>query len=556
MRPWCLLEIWHAHRCRRPVLLIPVESSGFSRKTAAHLVRNLETELDRCNPGALGMVREQIAHKGASLSNFKSTVLAALQLDVDEPPHPLMWAPHASDHQLKAMVFDLMNKLAEVSGRKIRWKGRVPLDGAADAIVKMERRVQNRVSSRVSATLRISSRLTSRRRRSRSEDMINDSKSSCESVVVDIPNEGAHGAGGNSTHQKWRCALQAERMIGYLAHEADRYSAMAQLGAGAESEPPEIFVSFHPEATATAQKLSVRLASQVDGPIFTDVFGGARVWEQGANHSSKPLDETAGIAEASPHADPDEVAELQQRLHLVKTAKNLIFLQTMEASRHPFLVLELYTAIIHGVPISPILVSRGGYNFMQSVSDFCRFDVVGAAAYPHAWPVALKVMELNRIKPKRLRWAVSGEIPSLISVTLRLGSDSLFAAACDDIIARVESAQASAASESYQSRSNAGFDWAVGIAGVKLVNKFSLPEDLHTDTAGEDTEGDDDGDSGGGKMESFIRVVIRLQAWQRGVSARGRIVRVPAVISMPITPTALDIFGVASGPYGEDARVC
>ena len=116
---------------------------------------------------------------------------------------------------------------------------------------------------------------------------------------------------------------------------------------------------------------------------------------------------------------------------------------------------------------------------------------------------------------------------------------------CADIMGRVEMlAQSSAASQSFQARSNAGFDWAVGIAGVKLVNQFSRPQwaDLQSDTAGDDTAViDDDDDIGGAELEKVLRVIIRLQAWQRGVIARRRILgRVPQVASLHATPPALE----------------
>lgn len=57
-RPWCLLELYEARRYGIPVIPVVMSGRGFSMKEASHFLRNLETELERENPGAIGVIQE------------------------------------------------------------------------------------------------------------------------------------------------------------------------------------------------------------------------------------------------------------------------------------------------------------------------------------------------------------------------------------------------------------------------------------------------------------------------------------------------------------------
>jgi len=63
LRPWCLLEIWHAHTISKPIVLMPIENSGFTRQGAEHTLRNLESELEAKSPGALQLIKKQLSQR-------------------------------------------------------------------------------------------------------------------------------------------------------------------------------------------------------------------------------------------------------------------------------------------------------------------------------------------------------------------------------------------------------------------------------------------------------------------------------------------------------------
>ena len=51
-RPWCLLELWESVRMKVPVVVMQLERAGYTMDEAMHLIRNLEEELPKRNPGA------------------------------------------------------------------------------------------------------------------------------------------------------------------------------------------------------------------------------------------------------------------------------------------------------------------------------------------------------------------------------------------------------------------------------------------------------------------------------------------------------------------------
>ena len=63
LRPWCLLEIWHAHTMSVPVVLLPIESSGFTRASAEHTLRHLESELEAKSPGAMHLIKKHLSQR-------------------------------------------------------------------------------------------------------------------------------------------------------------------------------------------------------------------------------------------------------------------------------------------------------------------------------------------------------------------------------------------------------------------------------------------------------------------------------------------------------------
>ena len=90
------------------------------------------------------MYPRPLATRSCRFDSFKRSIGMALKLDLgaveDEQPsrrlsrvlseagecrenmgRHLLWAPHASDHQLSANLHDIITAIAAASGRKLRW---------------------------------------------------------------------------------------------------------------------------------------------------------------------------------------------------------------------------------------------------------------------------------------------------------------------------------------------------------------------------------------------------------------------------------------------------
>ena len=63
LRPWCLLEIWHAYTISVPVVLMPIENSGFTRRGTEHTLRHLESELEAKSPGAMHLIKKHLSQR-------------------------------------------------------------------------------------------------------------------------------------------------------------------------------------------------------------------------------------------------------------------------------------------------------------------------------------------------------------------------------------------------------------------------------------------------------------------------------------------------------------
>ena len=83
-RPWCLLEIWEAHRNGVPVLplvITPVHGQrGFDSARACSQLAALETEL---SPSALAVVATHLAAQQppVPMPDFKAALMRAMGLD-------------------------------------------------------------------------------------------------------------------------------------------------------------------------------------------------------------------------------------------------------------------------------------------------------------------------------------------------------------------------------------------------------------------------------------------------------------------------------------------
>ena len=114
-RPWCLLELLEAKIKAIPVVIVQMAGGGFTFSDARDLVQNFEEKMKTRNPSGLEFLQAKL---GRDLSELKEAVLHAL--DANEGS-TLVFNSHANDSALLATMKDLVEKMAEVTNRKIEW---------------------------------------------------------------------------------------------------------------------------------------------------------------------------------------------------------------------------------------------------------------------------------------------------------------------------------------------------------------------------------------------------------------------------------------------------
>lgn len=63
-RPWCILELWEAHRKQIPVLVLPVAGRRYDPAAARRFVLALEDSLEEQNPDGLALIRDHLRSQG------------------------------------------------------------------------------------------------------------------------------------------------------------------------------------------------------------------------------------------------------------------------------------------------------------------------------------------------------------------------------------------------------------------------------------------------------------------------------------------------------------
>jgi len=130
-RPFCLLEIREAMRLKKPIVLLELKGPGqsFSFDAAFALISDLESNLPRLNPSAVGELKAHL--KKEPLSELQVTVQKALEMG--RAAGVSHFNINGTANQLEAELVDLVECLAKATMRTVRWKGG-DLNGRADTI--------------------------------------------------------------------------------------------------------------------------------------------------------------------------------------------------------------------------------------------------------------------------------------------------------------------------------------------------------------------------------------------------------------------------------------
>jgi hypothetical protein len=141
-RPWCLLELWEAHRHAIPVVPVRIAAvpgqPSFDDVAMLALLTKLEVALDQHTPGAFALVQEHIQAQGATVDDLKRVLLQATGLAQKQEEctdasdgvasneksqlRQLTWDPSAPDLLMTAATQRLVDRMATVTNRKLRWR--------------------------------------------------------------------------------------------------------------------------------------------------------------------------------------------------------------------------------------------------------------------------------------------------------------------------------------------------------------------------------------------------------------------------------------------------
>ena len=134
-RPWCLLELFEAKTREIPIVLLNVEGGNFDLTKMEAFITDLQDEMGQSNPAGLELLEQEL--HPTPLSTLKSTVLEVLQNEFAANNTVLTWNSSAGDRAMLAAFKDLIERMGEVTKRKIVWqparKG-MPLPWAVNAI--------------------------------------------------------------------------------------------------------------------------------------------------------------------------------------------------------------------------------------------------------------------------------------------------------------------------------------------------------------------------------------------------------------------------------------
>jgi len=177
-RPWCLLELLETKRMSIPVIIVVIHNSGFSLADAQSFIDHFEDQMAEANPEGLSFLRNRL---GDNFDELREAVTFAL--DANWQAEPLVFDPHAGDGKMVATMKDVVERMADATGRTVKWHGgqeRVPQQRATTT---------SSTASQFRAALRLAAWMVSRPPKSKPR---NDSllrKSHTERVWKGLPGQ-------------------------------------------------------------------------------------------------------------------------------------------------------------------------------------------------------------------------------------------------------------------------------------------------------------------------------------------------------------------------------
>jgi hypothetical protein len=113
---------------------------------------------------------------------------------------------------------------------------------------------------------------------------------------------------------------------------------------------------------------------------------------------------------------------LNDLLHHVRRTRVLVLLQTADTLIRPYVIGEVVTAIQEGIPIVPVVIRNGGYNFASAAAFLSTPDF--RAALERDTPGCVEVLEKQGFDLNQAGMLLREAIPQLISIELDLATSA------------------------------------------------------------------------------------------------------------------------------------
>ena len=129
--------------------------------------------------------------------------------------------------------------------------------------------------------------------------------------------------------------------------------------------------------------------------------------------------------------DSDDLSDLRNLLQHVMQTKVLVLLQTKSVLTRPWVIIELFTAITHDVPIVSLNVQNANpYNYAEAESFLMHFDEEIDIANPGA---AQLLIDMG-IDPVDVAYRLSDCLPNIISTDFNPNaSEKILQASLEDL---------------------------------------------------------------------------------------------------------------------------
>ena len=152
-----------------------------------------------------------------------------------------------------------------------------------------------------------------------------------------------------------------------------------------------------------------------------------------------PKYSAAHLLSPYPHADSDDLRDLRSLLDEVKNSSVVVVMQSKELLRRPWCLLELYTAVVEGIPIVALNCIGKGYDYAAATEFLTHLESKLATLSPGAAQTLLQ----NGVDPIHAAHKLSSVLPNIISVPLNtFSSDNAIKASLIDLSSAIMRAEA------------------------------------------------------------------------------------------------------------------